>query len=205
MKQLFFGAVEENQMINIRNFKKCIEKLRSLKRGDKLVFGEFFRNQQGDLRAFSSFTQYLEYSDNGYIDLNVFDLIDQGRYAPEEVKAQAVVAELFTYSTFRDIMLEIKEKAQNNGMGADEIFTQYDVDRSFLLSYKEISQLCSDLKIELDKAEIQLIDTGLKKMYGRADIKKAELANILNDKYTRRFDEEKARKTFKKFFPNIED
>lgn len=38
VKQLFQGAVESNNNINLRNFKKCIEQLTSMKQGDKLVF-----------------------------------------------------------------------------------------------------------------------------------------------------------------------
>ena len=45
----------------------------------------------------------------------------------------------------------------------------------------------------------------MKKIFGRAEIKKAEFAKSISDKYERRFDEEKALKTFKKFFPKIED
>jgi hypothetical protein len=49
--------------------------------------------------------------------------LDLGKYVPEEIKVQQVVEELFTYSTFRDIVLEIKEKVKTNGLTADEIFT----------------------------------------------------------------------------------
>ena len=65
-----------------------------------------------------------------------------------------MVEELFTYTTFRDIALEIKEEVKRANVTADEIFRQYDVDKSFLLSYKEISKFCRDVNIPLDKADV---------------------------------------------------
>lgn len=144
VKQLFAGAVEENNMINIRNFKKCIEKLRTLKQGDNLVFGGFLRNQQGNLKAFSSFTQYLEQSDNGFINIDVFDKVDLKQYQPEEIKVEAEAEQLFTYTTFRDLMKEIRATVQAQGLDLNDLFERYDKDKSLLLSHIEISKICND-------------------------------------------------------------
>lgn len=51
-----------------------------------------------------------------------------------------------------------------------------------------------------------MLDAGLRKFNGgRADLKKAEFAKIINIRYERKYDAQKAQKTFKKLFPSVED
>ena len=74
-------------MINIRSFKKCIERLRVGQGGGKPVFSKLFSGRDWK-KNINNFAQYMEKDNNGYICLNAFVEVDRMKYEPEYAKAQ---------------------------------------------------------------------------------------------------------------------
>lgn len=143
---LFRGAVEKEgeQLMNMRNFKKALEQLTTAKQGDKLVFGHLFSGRDW-MKQLNSFAHYLEKENNGFISLKAFVEVDHRKYEPEYAQVQEQKAELFTYSTYRDIVLDIKNVVQTKELNLYDLFDEYDRDKSYLLGTQEIALFCQNL------------------------------------------------------------
>ena len=64
----------------------------------------------------------------------------------------------------------------------------------------EMKKVFSDLGLELNDTEFKIMDAGLKRIYYRSDLKRAEFAEIITKKYPRTYNELEAKETYLKLF-----
>lgn len=77
-------------------------------------------------------------------------------------------------------MKDMKNQVQAKELNLYDVYDEYDKDKSYLLGLQEIVLFCKNMKIPVNQAETQVLDAGLRKLYGRSEIKKAEFAKIIN-------------------------
>jgi len=172
----FKGAVEVNSVImkddgdkivSVRNFKKCLVALRGVKKDDKFVFKTLFA------KDIENFTHYMEKENDGYVRLKDLIDVDHKKYKPEEdVVADQVEQDYFTYTTFRDIIKDLQNIIKSKNLNIADLYLNFDKDKNRLLGSQEINEiLCffdDSYKQEpegLLKAHKKILDTGLKNLY----------------------------------------